>query len=209
MYFHTGNFISYCDSMMIATEGVKEGFQKMKAWLIKQFARILDWLEKMIKKMKPDSGMRSKLLKMISRAKSGLSKSKSLNAQNKELADRLAADVVSLNEECKTISEELQELYDEIDAEYADMQKHAEELEHFYATVDKNIDEQLELLKTLGYGNQVGELKRILNMPDGPEKDNQLKLFNIRMQSHGIIKGMKTSYEKGSNYADKALNRIK
>ena len=101
------NFINYCDKMMIATEGVKEGFQKMKAWLIKQFNRILDWLTKMIKKLNPKSKIRSKMLKMIAKAKTGLSKSKSLNAQNPELAERLKSDVEELQEESLTIEEEL------------------------------------------------------------------------------------------------------
>ena len=43
------NFINYCDKMMIATEGVKEGFQKMKAWIIAQLNKILNGAEKLLR----------------------------------------------------------------------------------------------------------------------------------------------------------------
>ena len=101
------SFINYCDSMMIVTEGVKEGFEKVKAWLIEKFNKILDWLNGCVSKMKPTNKLKPKLLKMISRAKSGLVKSKSLNAQNKELADRLVNEVESLNEEIKVLNNNL------------------------------------------------------------------------------------------------------
>ena len=49
MYSNTESFVAYCNEMMIATEGVKEGFQKMKAWIIAQLNKILNGAEKLLR----------------------------------------------------------------------------------------------------------------------------------------------------------------
>lgn len=105
------NFITYCDSMMIANESFSDTVKKIKAWLIKQFKRILDWLERMVDKMKDTrfkverNKWKIKLLSMIRRAKSGLSKSESLNEHNPELAKKLKEEVEILDAEIKEIDQ--------------------------------------------------------------------------------------------------------
>jgi len=105
------SFISYCDDMMIVTEGFKEELEKVKAWLIKQFNRILDWLYKAVSKMKDThfkverNNWKIKLMNMIKRAKLGLSKSKSLNNQNPELANKLKQEVEDLDKEIKELDQ--------------------------------------------------------------------------------------------------------
>ena len=96
--------------MMITTESMKEGFHKLKALLIKQFSKILDWLEKaLLKAAKKEknrfSKIKPKMLRMIARAKAGLSKSKALNEQNPELAKRL-------KDESELLQEEIEHLHD-------------------------------------------------------------------------------------------------
>jgi len=107
------SFISYCDDMMIVTEGVKEGFEKLKAWLIKQFSKLLDLAQKLMTRLsfkgeKIEGGIKidkikggdikAALIKLISQCKSNLSKSKSLKAQNPELAEKLKNDVGVCND---------------------------------------------------------------------------------------------------------------
>lgn len=110
-YTDIQHFINYCDSMMISNESFSDTFQKIKAWLIKQFKRILDWLERMVDKMKDThfkverNKWKIKLLSMIRRAKEGLSKSKSLNAQNPELAKKLQSEVELLDSEIKELDQ--------------------------------------------------------------------------------------------------------
>ena len=105
------NFITYCNSMMIANESFSDTVKKIKAWLIKQFKRILDWLERMVDKMKDTrfkverNKWKIKLLSMIRRAKSGLSKSESLNEHNPELAKKLKEEVEILDAEIKEIDQ--------------------------------------------------------------------------------------------------------
>lgn len=97
--------------MMISNESFSDTFQKIKAWLIKQFKRILDWLERMVDKMKDThfkverNKWKIKLLSMIRRAKEGLSKSESLNAQNPELAKKLQSEVELLDSEIKELDQ--------------------------------------------------------------------------------------------------------
>lgn len=111
MHTDVQSFITYCDSMMISNESFSDTFQKIKAWLIKQFKRILDWLERMVDKMKDThfkverNKWKIKLLSMIRRAKEGLSKSESLNAQNPELAKKLQSEVELLDSEIKELDQ--------------------------------------------------------------------------------------------------------
>ena len=138
------SFINYCDSMMIANEGVKEGFEKFKAWLIKMFSKLLDGiqstLETSIFKLRRgkiektgkevlivnsiDTGkLKTALLKLIARCKAGLSKSKSLNAQNPELAKKLERDVRSIQSEYVSILYEIEMPKEERKKLYSDLSK--------------------------------------------------------------------------------------
>lgn len=138
------NFIYYCDSMMIANEGVKEGFEKVKAWLIKMFSKILDMiqitLEISIFKFRRgkieqtgketlmvssiDTGkLKTALLKLIARCKAGLSKSESLNAQNPELAKKLQNDVTGIQSEYVSILYEIEMPGEERKKLYSDLSK--------------------------------------------------------------------------------------
>lgn len=109
------NFINYCDSMMIATEGVKDRVQKIQSWLIKQFNKLLDLLQKAVnhfktKNLKTDhapGAIAGALQQLIARCKAGLSKSKALNAQNPELAEKLKEEVNDITEEYKKLKKQL------------------------------------------------------------------------------------------------------
>ena len=113
---------------MIVTEGVKEGFEKVKAWLIKMFNKMLTVIQNTIecsifkfKETKMQSTnedvkvvdvvkvnkLKASLLKLIARCKAGLSKSKALNAQNKELANKLKRDVEVITTEYTVILNEI------------------------------------------------------------------------------------------------------
>ena len=110
------NLIYYFDSMMIANEGVKEGFQKIKSWLITQFNKLLDLLQKAVnhfkaknlKKNNSPGPIASSLQQLIARCKAGLSKSKALNAQNPELANKLKDEVSNITEEYKILKDKLE-----------------------------------------------------------------------------------------------------
>ena len=92
------SFISFCDDMQITTEA--STFQNIKAAIVKAFAKLINLIENKVKQMK-DSNIKSTLLKLLSRAKTGLSKSKSLNESDPEKAKELQNEAKSINEELK------------------------------------------------------------------------------------------------------------
>ena len=203
------NFINYCDKMMIATEGVKEGFQKMKAWLIKQFNRILDWLTKMIKKLNPKSKIRSKMLKMIAKAKTGLSKSKSLNAQNPELAERLKSDVEELQEESLTIEEELKKELDEVDRLFNETENvNSDSIRKENINILNATDEELRTLRDIylsqGRADLAKNINDILNTKDMNLRTLRLKRLNLKVQTDITLNYMDSIAKRSSAYADVA-----
>jgi len=103
------SFIEYCDGMMIATEGVKEGFEKVKAWLIKQFTKLINAIHGWVRKKQLKHNIKDTINNkmggsalahaydaldgLLVRCKAGLAKSKALNNQNPELAEQLKQEV--------------------------------------------------------------------------------------------------------------------
>lgn len=94
------SFVSFCDDMQITTEA--SAFQSIKAKIVKAFSKLIDLIESKVKKMK-DSKFKSTLLKLLSRAKIGLSKSKSLKSDDNEKAEELANEAREIKDECDKI----------------------------------------------------------------------------------------------------------
>ena len=92
------SFISFCDDMQIAEEA--STFQNIKAKIVKIFSKLIDLIESKVKQMK-DGKLKASLLKLLSRAKSGLSKSKSLNESDPEKAKELQQEARAINDELK------------------------------------------------------------------------------------------------------------
>ena len=95
------SFITFCDDMMIA----EESFSSIKSKIVTLFSKLVLWIENKVKKMK-DGKIKSTLMKLLSRAKRGLAKSKSLKEHNPDM-------VKELQEEYKEINEEVQEVVKE------------------------------------------------------------------------------------------------
>lgn len=93
------SYIDYCSNMDITTES----FSSVKAALISGFSRLVLWIESKVKKMK-DSKTKSILMKLLSRAKQGLSKSKSLNEHNPEMVKKLQEEMSVIKEETKNVN---------------------------------------------------------------------------------------------------------
>ena len=94
------SFMDY-SAMMIA----EESFSSIKSKIVTLFSRLVLWIESKVKKMK-DGKIKSALMKLLSRAKRGLAKSKSLKEHNPDM-------VRELQEEASEIKEEVQEVVKE------------------------------------------------------------------------------------------------
>lgn len=95
------SFVSFCDDMQITTEA--SAFQSIKAKIVKVFSKLIDLIENKVKKMK-DSNIKVNLMKLLSRAKAGLGKSKSLNESDPEKAKELQKEAEELKEEYQNIA---------------------------------------------------------------------------------------------------------
>ena len=96
------SFISFCDDMQISNESFN--FQSIKSKIVTIFSKLILLIESKVKKMK-DSKFKSTLLKLLSRAKIGLSKSKSLREYNPEMVDELNKEAEDIKEEYDNVSQ--------------------------------------------------------------------------------------------------------
>ena len=96
MYYTFENFISYHNDYEIATEGFS--FSELKSKIVKIFIKLVNLIESGVRKMK-DGKIKATLMKLLGRAKAGLSKSKSLNEHDKELAQELSQEAKVIREE--------------------------------------------------------------------------------------------------------------
>ena len=105
MNYTLENFINYCDDMMIATEAIS--FSKIKAGIVKLFAKLVQGIESFVKKHFKDGKIKTKLLELLKRAKIGLSKSKSLREHDKKLAEELSGEAKDIREEFEEVKEKV------------------------------------------------------------------------------------------------------
>ena len=85
MSYSLESFLIFCDDYQTAEEAA---VSKIFYHLQNLFVKLIDVIEKQIKSMK-DSNMKSSLMKLLSRAKNGLSKCKSMQKEDPELAKKL------------------------------------------------------------------------------------------------------------------------
>ena len=102
MYYSLESFIRFCDDMMIAEESV---FTTIKNGLIKLFTNLINFLERQIGKMK-DSKVKNTLLRLLSRAKNGLTKSKNIKEGDDKVVEELKQDAEEIKQEAEVIIEE-------------------------------------------------------------------------------------------------------
>ena len=103
------SFITFCDDMMIA----EESFSSIKSKIVTLFSKLVLWIESKVKKMK-DGKIKSALMKLLSRAKRGLSKSKSLKEHNPELVEKLQTEYKEINEEVREVVKDGDDDYFEV-----------------------------------------------------------------------------------------------
>ena len=132
MHYTLENFINYCDEYQIANEA----FEGIKSKIITLFSKIVLAIEKKVKQMK-DGKIKSVLMRLLSRAKTGLSKSKSLNEKNPEM-------VKQLQEEANNIQEELKEIKEEKESNEDKDNKKDEVSPYVKECVDNNNTEELK-----------------------------------------------------------------
>ena len=87
------SFVAWCDDMTITTES----FSSIKSKIVTLFSRLVLWIEKKVKAIKNDK-IKSKLLPLLSRAKQGLAKSKSLNEHNPDMVKKLQEEADEIKE---------------------------------------------------------------------------------------------------------------
>lgn len=97
------SFITFCDNMMISNESFS--FKSIKDTIVNIFNGLVDLIESKVKTMN-DSKLKSILLRLLSRAKSGLSKCKSLNENDKNKVDELKTEAEDIKEELNDVLEE-------------------------------------------------------------------------------------------------------
>ena len=96
------SFITFCDDMMIAEEGF---LSKALSKLQTLFAKLILKIDKMVKKMK-DNRLKKILTNLLSRAKRGLAKCKSLNEHNPDMVRELQEEYNEINEEVQEVVKE-------------------------------------------------------------------------------------------------------
>lgn len=99
--FAVESFVSFCDDMMIAEESV---FSTIKSKLISLFTKLVLFLDRKVKGMK-DGKVKRTLQSLLDRAKRGLSKSKTLNDNNPELAQELQQEASEIKMEAEKVDD--------------------------------------------------------------------------------------------------------
>ena len=99
MAYALESFLLFCDDYQTAEEAA---ISKIFYHLQNLFAKLITVIEKRIKSMK-DSNMKSSLMKLLSRAKIGLSKCKSMQKEDPELAKKLQEEADSIKKELENV----------------------------------------------------------------------------------------------------------
>lgn len=149
------------------------------------------------------------MLKMIAKAKTGLSKSKSLNAQNPELAERLKSDVEELQEESLTIEEELKKELDEVDRLFNETENvNSDSIRKENINILNATDEELRTLRDIylsqGRADLAKNINDILNTKDMNLRTLRLKRLNLKVQTDITLNYMDSIAKRSSAYADVA-----
>ena len=97
------SFITFCDDMQISNESFN--FKSILSKIQNVFSKLVLMIESKVKKMK-DSKLKSILLRLLSRAKNGLSKCKSLREYNPDMIDRLTQEAEEIKEEYEEVVKE-------------------------------------------------------------------------------------------------------
>ena len=113
------NFIDFCDDMQIAQEGF---FSGIKAKIVKIFTDLVNFIERQVKKMK-DGKVKRFLLDLLSRAKRGLNKSKTMNENDQNTAKQLQKEADDITERIKQQEKALKEAQDEMTETINDLHK--------------------------------------------------------------------------------------
>ena len=92
------SFIDFCDEMQIAQEG--ERLDNLKAKVVQFIAKIVDWIEGKVRSCH-DSKIKDALMDILLNAKKLLSKSKSLQTINPEMAKKFETQATTFQEQVK------------------------------------------------------------------------------------------------------------
>ena len=119
MYYTFENFINYSNNDYTIAN---ESFSEFKSKIVKMFISIIQMIENGVRKMK-DGKLKSALMRLLGRAKLGLSKSKSLNEHDKAMAQDLANEANDIKEQYNKVKNQSQknniiDLGEDIEAEY-------------------------------------------------------------------------------------------
>ena len=97
--FAIESFISFCDDMIITQESV---FTTIKNGLVKLFTNIINFLERQVRKMK-DGKAKQTLLRLLGKAKDGLTRSKNIREGDEEEVEELKQDAEEIQKEAKKL----------------------------------------------------------------------------------------------------------
>ena len=101
------NFIAYCDDMMIAEESV---LTSLKQKVIAIFTRLISGLENAVRKL-PNCGIKTKILKLLDRAKRRLNRTKTMNENNPGFDKEMENAMNEANDIQKEFENEMEKSY--------------------------------------------------------------------------------------------------
>lgn len=156
MTFSCESYLNFTEEYQIVQEGL---IQNIKMGLIKIFTKLVNFLSDKVRKMK-DHKIKATLLSLLSKAKAGLAKSKTLNATDKETAEKLQKEAEELENEVHRIKfpkqyAEMENLkgknkrLEDDNRNYSERlesaHKSRNEMENYYQTQNKNLAKAMKI----------------------------------------------------------------
>ena len=156
MTFSCESYLNFTEEYQIVQEGL---IQNIKMGLIKVFTKLVNFLSDKVRKMK-DHKIKATLLSLLSKAKAGLAKSKTLNATDKETAEKLQKEAEELENEVHRIKfpkqyAEMENLkgknkrLEDDNRNYSERlesaHKSRNEMENYYQTQNKNLAKAMKI----------------------------------------------------------------